>query len=116
MQGATSLIGQQIRSCKDEIFLQTGNLGARIAKLCRDRGLEDPSPEVIALMSHATQDRLKTLAEKLSVIAEHRMDVVRLEAAPQYEVTQDVRGQLRFLGDMDKIEKMRHAEQEKVRF
>ena len=77
MQGATDLIGTQIRSCRDETFLQTGQLKSRIAKICRDRGLEEPSPDVIAMVSHATQDRLKTLLEKLSVIAEHRMDVIR---------------------------------------
>ena len=77
MQGATDLIGTQIRSCRDETFLQTGQLKSRIAKICRDRGLEEPSPDVIAMVSHATQDRLKTLLEKLSVVAEHRMDVIR---------------------------------------
>ena len=77
MQGATDLIGTQIRSCRDDTFLQTGQLKSRIAKICRDRGLEEPTPDVIAMVSHATQDRLKTLLEKLSVVAEHRMDVIR---------------------------------------
>ena len=71
------LIGTQIRSCRDDTFLQTGQLKSRIAKICRDRGLEEPTPDVIAMVSHATQDRLKTLLEKLSVVAEHRMDVIR---------------------------------------
>lgn len=38
-------------------------------------GLEEPSSEVAALISHATQERLKTLVEKLAVIAEHRIDL-----------------------------------------
>ena len=63
-------------------------------------------------MSHATQARLKTLLEKLSVVAEHRMDVVRLEG-DRYEVTQDVRGQLRFLSDLDRLERRRHDEAER---
>ena len=87
MQGATDLIGTQIRSCRDETFLQTGQLKSRIAKICRDRGLEEPSPDVIAMVSHATQDRLKTLLEKLSVIAEHRMDVIREVAVHQPNVS-----------------------------
>ncbi len=113
MQGPADLmIGAHARSCKDETFLQTGLLHDRVGKLCRDRGLEDPNTEVIALLSHAVQARLKTLLEKLSVIAEHRMDVVRLEGE-QYEVTQDVRGQLRFLAGLDKLERRRHEEAEK---
>ena len=84
MQGATDLIGTQIRSCRDETFLQTGQLKSRIAKICRDRGLEEPTPDVIAMVSHATQDRLKTLLEKLSVVAEHRMDVIRGVSVRQF--------------------------------
>jgi hypothetical protein len=49
------------------------------------QGLESPSAEVIGLVSHATQDRLKTLVSKLSVIAEHRLDIIKTEGP--YEVT-----------------------------
>lgn len=111
MQQGSVMPGTQIRSCKDETFLQTGLLHKRMAKICLERGLDEPSPEAIALVSHATQDRLKTLLEKLSVISEHRLDIVRQEG--DFEVTQDVRGQLRFLGELDKIERRRHEEAER---
>ena len=52
------------------------------------QGLDCPSQEVIGLISHATQDRLKTLVSKLSVIAEHRLDIIKTEGP--YQVT-DVR-------------------------
>lgn len=32
---------------------------------------------------------------------------------PRYEVTQDVRAQLKFLEDLDKVERRRHEEQER---
>jgi len=87
MQGATDMmIGTQIRSCKDETFLQTGQLHHRIARICRERGLDEPPASVVALVSHATQERLKTLLEKLNVIAEHRLDIVKSEG--DYDVTQ----------------------------
>ncbi|XP_040563752.1 transcription initiation factor TFIID subunit 4 [Lepeophtheirus salmonis] len=111
MQGPTDLVGTQIRSCKDETFLQTGLLHSKVAKICRERGLEEPSTDVISLISHATEERLKTLLEKLSIIAEHRMDVVKLEE--DYEITQDVKSQLSFLGDLDKLERRRHDEAER---
>jgi transcription initiation factor TFIID subunit 4 len=41
--------------------------------------LEEPNQEVAALISHAVQERLKTLIEKLAVITEHRMDVVKVD-------------------------------------
>lgn len=43
--------------------------------LARKHGLEEPSLEVASLISHATQERLKNLVEKLAVIAEHRIDL-----------------------------------------
>lgn len=35
-------------------------------------GVMEVGPEVVAVVSHATQERLRTLIEKLSVMAEHR--------------------------------------------
>jgi len=111
IMGSADYVGAQIRSCKDETFLQTNLLHKRISKICREKGLEPPPQEVISLVSHATQDRLKTLVSKLAVIAEHRLDIIKTEG--QYEVTQDVKGQLRFLEDLDKMEKKRHEEAER---
>lgn len=76
--GSTEMIGTQIRSCKDEIFLQQGPLQAKIRQISAKHGLEEPSNEVMALISHATQERLKNLIEKLAVIAEHRIDVIKV--------------------------------------
>jgi len=109
--GATDNVGSVIRSCKDETFLLTGNLHQRAARICRERGLESPSPEVLNLISHATQERLKSLVSKLSVISEHRLDIIKTEGP--YVVTQDVKQQLRFLEDLDKLEKKKHDEEEK---
>lgn len=36
--------------------------------------MDEPNPEVVALVSHAAQERLKNILEKLNVIAEHRVD------------------------------------------
>merc|ERR1719233_1932644 len=109
--GSTDNVGSVIRSCKDETFLQTGLLHQKITRICREKGLDAPTQEVINLMSHATQDRLKTLMGKLSVIAEHRLDIIKTEGP--YEATQDIKGQLRFLEDLDKMEKKRHEEAER---
>ena len=76
--------------------------------LASRNGLGDPSAEVVSLISHATQERLKTILEKLAVIAEHRMEVVKTDA--RYEVQQDVKGQLKFLEELDKLERRRHSE------
>ncbi|XP_044014324.1 transcription initiation factor TFIID subunit 4 isoform X2 [Aphidius gifuensis] len=109
--GSTEFVGTQIRSCKDEIFLHVSPLQQKIKQIVSSHGLEEPNQEVAALISHATQERLKNLVEKLAVIAGHRMEIIRNDS--MYEITQDVKGQLRFLEDIDKVERKRHEEQER---
>ncbi|CAL1680602.1 unnamed protein product [Lasius platythorax] len=109
--GSTEFVGTQIRSCKDEVFLHMTPLQQRIKQIASNHSLEEPNQEVAALISHAVQERLKNLVEKLAVIAEHRIDLIKVD--PRYEVTQDVRAQLKFLEDLDKVERRKHEEQER---
>lgn len=41
-------------------------------------GLEEASPDVVSIVSHAVQERLKTLVEKLGMIAEHRQEQLKV--------------------------------------
>ncbi|XP_031619816.1 transcription initiation factor TFIID subunit 4 isoform X3 [Contarinia nasturtii] len=109
--GSTELIGRQIRSCKDEVFLHLPALQARIRGIMSKHGLDEPGNEVAVLISHACQERLKNIVEKLAVIAEHRIDIIKID--PRYEITKDVRGQIKFLEELDKAEQKRHEEQER---
>lgn len=76
--GSTENIGTQIRSCKDEVFLHLPTLQNKIKATCNERGLDEPSLDVSVLISHACQERLKNIVEKLAVIAEHRMDILKV--------------------------------------
>uniref|UniRef100_A0A182QHV9 TAFH domain-containing protein n=1 Tax=Anopheles farauti TaxID=69004 RepID=A0A182QHV9_9DIPT len=109
--GSTEFVGTQIRSCKDEVFLNLPALQSRIRAIIARHGLEEPSNEVAVLISHACQERLKNIVEKLAIIAEHRIDIIKVD--PRYEVTKDVRGQIKFLEELDKAEQKRHEEQER---
>ncbi|KAH8314139.1 hypothetical protein KR067_011211, partial [Drosophila pandora] len=109
--GCTENIGTQIRSCKDEVFLNLPALQARIRAITTDAGLDEPTQDVAVLISHACQERLKNIVEKLAVIAEHRIDVIKLD--PRYETAKDVRGQIKFLEELDKAEQKRHEELER---
>lgn len=132
--GSTELIGTQIRSCKDEVFLHLPALQSKIRAIVARHGLEEASADVAVLVSHAAQERLKNIVEKLAVIAEHRVDVIKVsrrrsyskqahdlmrreisvsQLDPRYEVTKDVRGQVKFLEELDKAEQKRHDEQER---
>ncbi|XP_023318751.1 transcription initiation factor TFIID subunit 4-like isoform X2 [Trichogramma pretiosum] len=109
--GTSKLVGTQIRSTKDEALMQLSYLQQRINTIVSQHGLEEPNQEVATLISHAAQERLKNLIEKLAIIAEHRIDLNK--ADPRYEVTQDVRAQLKFLEELDKVERKRHDEAER---
>ncbi|KAI5730247.1 hypothetical protein M8J76_011724 [Diaphorina citri] len=110
--GSTEMIGTQIRSCKDEIFLHSQPLLAKISLIAAQYNLDEPSSEIVSLVSHATQSRLSSLTEKLSICAEHRSDQ-QYKALPGYSLQADARGQLKFLESLDRIEARRREEQER---
>lgn len=76
--GSTEMIGTQIRSCKDEVFLHLPALQTKIRSIMARHGLEETGADLAVLVSHATQERLKNIVEKLAVIAEHRVDVIKV--------------------------------------
>lgn len=111
MASGAELVGTQIRSCKDEPFLDTKVLTARIARITKEYNLPEPSKDVVTLISHATQERLKTMVERLGALAEHRSENLKLNS--KYEVSTDIKGQMKFLAELDRIEKRRYEEQER---
>jgi transcription initiation factor TFIID subunit 4 len=76
--GSTEFVGTQIRSCKDEVLLNLPALQQRIRQQMARHGLDEPSTDVAVLISHACQERLKNIVEKLAVISEHRLDILKV--------------------------------------
>ncbi|KAK9701358.1 NHR1 homology to TAF [Popillia japonica] len=109
--GSTDYVGTQIRSCKEEYFLNMTNLQNRIRHIMAKHGLDEPNSDVAAAVSHAAQERVKNLIEKLAIITEHRLEMIKTD--PRYEVSNDVKGQLKFLEDLDRAERKRHEELER---
>ncbi|CAG4984403.1 unnamed protein product [Parnassius apollo] len=110
--GSTEMIGTQIRSCKDEYLVPMSLMQARLKAMALKHGLDEPSPEVAGLLSHAVHERLKNIVEKLAVIAQHRIDLL-IKTDSRYEVTQDVKGQLKFLEERDRVVKKRREDSER---
>jgi len=109
--GSTEFVGTQIRSCKDEILLPQNPLVAKIKQIVNREGLEDAAADVPALVSHALAERLKDLLEKFAVVAEHRLDFNK--ADKRYEITRNVRGQIKCLEEIDKVERKKQDEMER---
>lgn len=53
-----------------------GLMQSRIKAIAAKHGLDESSPEVAGLLSHALHERIKTIVEKLAVIAQHRIDAL----------------------------------------
>uniref|UniRef100_A0A8C2HAT1 Transcription initiation factor TFIID component TAF4 C-terminal domain-containing protein n=1 Tax=Cyprinus carpio TaxID=7962 RepID=A0A8C2HAT1_CYPCA len=107
----SDLVGTQIRSCKDEAFLSTGLLHRRILETAKRFGVTDVPLEAVNFISHATQSRLRTVLEKVSSIAQHRMDSCKEDEG--YEQSSDVRSQLKFFEQLERMEKQRKDERER---
>uniref|UniRef100_A0A8C0VBA4 Transcription initiation factor TFIID subunit 4-like n=1 Tax=Cyanistes caeruleus TaxID=156563 RepID=A0A8C0VBA4_CYACU len=107
----SDLVGTQIQSCKDEPFLAAIPLHKRILETAKKLGITDVPAEVVTFISHATQNRLRTVLEKVTVITQHRMESYKDDE--WYEQATDVRSQLKFFEQLERLEKQRKDEQER---
>uniref|UniRef100_A0A8C1UCZ2 Si:dkey-219c3.2 n=1 Tax=Cyprinus carpio TaxID=7962 RepID=A0A8C1UCZ2_CYPCA len=107
----SELVGTQIRSCKDEAFLPPSLLHKRLLETAKKFGVTEVSMETVTLISHAAQSRLRSMLEKVSAVAQHRVDSCKDEEL--CEQTSDVRTQLKFFEQLEKIEKQRKDDEER---
>ncbi|XP_065524231.1 transcription initiation factor TFIID subunit 4B isoform X2 [Lathamus discolor] len=104
-------IGTVIRSCADEPFLSSEALQKKILNIGKRHDITELNSDVVNLISRATQERLRGLLEKLTVIAQHRVSTHK--GSDNYIVSSDTRAQLRFLEELDHLEKRRRDEEER---
>ncbi|XP_010138371.1 PREDICTED: transcription initiation factor TFIID subunit 4B [Buceros rhinoceros silvestris] len=107
----SGLIGTVIRSCEDEPFLSSDVLQKKILNIGERHDIMELNSDVVNLISHATQERLRGLLEKLTVIAQHRVSTHK--GNDRYIVSSDTRAQLKFLENLDHLEKQRKDEEER---
>ncbi|XP_027702814.1 transcription initiation factor TFIID subunit 4B-like isoform X1 [Vombatus ursinus] len=107
----SELVGTLTRSHKEEPFLFTEALQKRILDIGKRHDIMELNSDVVNLISHATQERLRGLIEKLTIIAQHRMTTCK--DSENYVMSSDTRSQLRFLEKLDHIEKQRKDEEER---
>ncbi|XP_069324265.1 transcription initiation factor TFIID subunit 4B isoform X1 [Eulemur rufifrons] len=101
----SELVGTLIQTCKDEPFLFIGALQKRILDIGKKHDITELNSDAVNLISHATQERLRGLLEKLTAIAQHRMTTYK--ASENYIPCSDTRSQLKFLEKLDQLEKQR---------
>uniref|UniRef100_A0AAQ6IR66 Transcription initiation factor TFIID component TAF4 C-terminal domain-containing protein n=1 Tax=Anabas testudineus TaxID=64144 RepID=A0AAQ6IR66_ANATE len=108
----TTMVGSVVQSCQDQLFLSPNPMLSRILHTGQTLGVTDVGPEVVALISHATQECLRGLLEKLTEMAEHRKSGLK---DVWHAKVSDVRSQLRFLEEVESLKKKRKDEEERER-
>ncbi|XP_076581841.1 transcription initiation factor TFIID subunit 4-like [Chaetodon auriga] len=109
----TTMVGSVVQSCQDQPFLSPNPVLSRILHTGQALGVTDVGPEVVALVSHATQKCLRGLIEKLTVMAERRKAALKEDL--WHAQVSDVRSQLRFLEEVESLKKKRKDEEERER-
>ncbi|XP_078397282.1 transcription initiation factor TFIID subunit 4-like isoform X4 [Cetorhinus maximus] len=107
----SELVGTIIRSCKDEAFLSSVSLQKKALEIGKKHGVTEVNSDVLSTISHATQEHLRELVEKLTVIAQHRMATYKDD--DRYSLLNDTRSQLKFFEQLDRLEKQRKDEDER---
>ncbi|XP_055352411.1 transcription initiation factor TFIID subunit 4-like [Paramacrobiotus metropolitanus] len=112
---SAELVGTQTRSIGDDHTLMAhDSVKRRVLSAVKGYVQDDLPGEVLTIISHAVEARLRNCCERLNIIAEHRSESVR--GHQHYKVTQDIRGQMRFMEELDKVEKRKREEEEKETF
>ncbi|KAM7012023.1 transcription initiation factor TFIID subunit 4-like [Tautogolabrus adspersus] len=109
----TTMVGSVVKSCQDQPFLSPKPVLCRILHTGLALGVTDVGPDVVALVSHATQECLRGLLEKLTLVAEHRKPALKEDS--WHAKVSDVRSQLRFLEEVESLKKKRKDEEERER-
>nr|CBN81038.1 TAF4 RNA polymerase II, TATA box binding protein (TBP)-associated factor, 135kDa [Dicentrarchus labrax] len=107
----SGLVGAVTHSCKDEAFLSCAMLQRRMLEIGRRYGVTDLGAEVVNYVSHATQQRLQNLLEKVTQVAQQKN--VNFKEDGNFEQSSDVRAQLKFFEQLDQLEKQRKEELER---
>ncbi|KAK0133261.1 Transcription initiation factor TFIID subunit 4B [Merluccius polli] len=106
-----TMVGSVVQSCHDTPFLASSELHARILHAGEPLGVSEARPEVVTLVSHATQEFLRDLLEKLAMVAEHRRTSLKEDL--RHMQVSDVRSQLHFLEQVELLKKRRQDEEER---
>ncbi|XP_041859090.1 transcription initiation factor TFIID subunit 4-like [Melanotaenia boesemani] len=107
----SEFVGMVTRSCKDEAFLATSSLTRLTLEIGKKFGVSELGTDVISYISHATQQRLQNILEKVSQVAQQKNAIFKEDQ--RYEQTSDVRTQLKFFEQLDQMEKQKKEEQER---
>ncbi|XP_028392771.1 transcription initiation factor TFIID subunit 4-like [Dendronephthya gigantea] len=107
----SEILNLQLRSCKDSFFLNNKILQKQIEDIAKKHGVSSLGSNICGLVSHATQERLTNIMEKLSIFSLHRLETMKDD--PTYQTSSDVKSQLRVFEQIDEIERRKREARER---
>ncbi|XP_032232842.2 transcription initiation factor TFIID subunit 4 [Nematostella vectensis] len=107
----SELLSSQTRSCRDELFLNHDALQKKLEVIVKKQGLGNIHQDVCGLISHACQERLRNILEKLSTISLNRPESYRDD--PRYEGGLETKAQLRVFEQIDEVERKKRELRER---
>uniref|UniRef100_F6U8F8 TAFH domain-containing protein n=1 Tax=Ciona intestinalis TaxID=7719 RepID=F6U8F8_CIOIN len=108
----SELVGTQTRSCQDDAVLNAPVLQKRMTEIAaRNPEIQHIHADAVKFLSCAAETRIKDLLEKVAAVVCHRMTNFKEEE--HYKACSDVKMQLKFLQELDQIEKKKHDEAER---
>ncbi|XP_018673472.2 transcription initiation factor TFIID subunit 4-like isoform X2 [Ciona intestinalis] len=108
----SELVGTQTRSCQDDAVLNAPVLQKRMTEIAaRNPEIQHIHADAVKFLSCAAETRIKDLLEKVAAVVCHRMTNFKEE--DHYKACSDVKMQLKFLQELDQIEKKKHDEAER---
>ncbi|CAB3988876.1 transcription initiation factor TFIID subunit 4-like [Paramuricea clavata] len=107
----SEILNLQLRSCKDSYFLNSKILQKQIEDIAKKHGVSNLGSNVCGLVSHATQERLTNIMEKLSIFSLHRLETMKDD--PTYQTSSDVKSQLRVFEQIDELERRKREARER---
>lgn len=108
----SELVGTQTRSCKDDVVANVAVLQRRMTEIAsKNPDIQHIHADAVKFLSFAVESKVKELLEKLSAAVSHRL--INFKDDEHYKACSDVKGQLKFLQELDQIEKKKHDEAER---
>ena len=95
----TQTIGDDVASIQDRTFLPLSELYRTINNRAPRYGIDTIEKEACILISHALEERIRDVLDSLSEVTSHRN--IGLQASEDYEVTGDIKNQLRAIERVD---------------
>ena len=95
----TQTIGDDVASIQDRTFLPLSELFRTVNSRALSYGIDTIEKEACMLISHALEERVRNVLESLSEVTSHRN--LNLQDSEDYEVTGDVKDQLRAIERVD---------------